>query len=95
MVEKKAAAKKSAAPKTAAKKTTGTRKAAPRRAASKDAKDTKLSASEVAEQLLDGSTKWGTGRDRDTNLANEGYDLDEIRREVQIVRGRRMANDES
>lgn len=30
--------------------------------------------------------KWGTGRDRDTRLANAGYDVEEVRRAVRKAR---------
>lgn len=53
----------------------------------------KMSVSKVAEMLLDNSRQWGTGRDRDINLANEGYDLEEIRREMSVQRGKRLEKD--
>lgn len=81
---KKTAGKKTAAKKTAAKKT------AAKKTSAKKAESDLLPASEVAELLLDGTRRWGTGRDRDTNLTKEGYDLDEVRREVTIARGKRL-----
>lgn len=80
MPEKKSVAKKTAAKKSAAK--------LPVKKTETDSD--KLSVSEVANLLLDGSRRWGTGRDRDTNLENEGYDLNEVRREVTIGRGKRL-----
>jgi hypothetical protein len=41
----------------------------------------------VAEQILGGSQKWGSGRELDERLKKEGYDVDVVRREVQRQRG--------
>jgi CW_7 repeat len=40
----------------------------------------------VAAQVLRGSRRWGTGRERDIRLAKAGYDVDAVRREVQRQR---------
>lgn len=61
----------------------------PQPASSKKSEDEKMSVDEVAVLLLDGSRKWGTGRDRDTNLASAGYDLDAVRNAVTKERARR------
>lgn len=46
----------------------------------------RLTTAEVAQMLHAGSRTWGTGRDRDTTLVNEGYDLDELREEMRKLR---------
>jgi len=81
---------KKAAKKAAAKKSA--KKAASKKASTSD---DRLSVEEVAERLDSGSRHWGTGRDRDTNLANEGYDLDEVRTAVNAARAKRMGVSES
>lgn len=92
---KKTAAKKAPAEKTPAQKAAATRAKAVKNPAKRDpnaraSDDNRLSAAEVASQILDGSRKWMSGRERDILLAQQGYDLDEIRREITIERGKRM-----
>lgn len=70
----------------------GKKTAPKKKTTAKKEESDKLSVSEVVELLLDGSRRWGTGRDRDTNLENEGYDLDELRRAISIARGKRLSN---
>lgn len=87
---KAASAKKSAAKKAVAKKEAAKKSAAKKSGAKKRA-STELSATEVAEQIVAGSNKWMSGRERDELLAKEGYDLDEVRREVTRVRAKKLA----
>lgn len=52
-----------------------------------------LTVKNVAEMLEDGSRRWGTGRDRDTNLLSEGYNLADIQAARQEVRRKRLGSD--
>lgn len=56
-------------------------------------KSKKLSVKQVGEDLDAGSRRWGTGRDRDTNLASEGYNLEEVRQAVEDARRKRLTGD--
>lgn len=48
----------------------------------------RLTPQEVADQIVAGSQKWMNGRERDILLAEQGYDLNEMRREIQYARVR-------
>lgn len=85
---KKAAAKKAPAKKAAAKKQLSS---PPKEEAVKEPK--KLSVAQVAKKLHTGSLKWGTGRDRDTNLQAEGYDLTKVRSAMQDLRREELTAD--
>ena len=88
MTTKKSVAKKAPAKKAVAKKqATPT----PKEEAVKEPK--KLSVVQVAKKLHAGSLKWGTGRDRDTNLQAEGYDLTKVRSAMQDLRREELTAD--
>lgn len=54
------------------------------------AKEEKLSVDEVGAMIDAGSRQWGTGRDVDTNLLAQGYDLYEVRAAVTKARSKRL-----
>lgn len=92
---RKAAAKKAAAEPTPAEKAAATRakaEAAPekRDPNARASESNRKTPTEVAEEIVAGSRKWLSGRERDILLAEAGYDLDEMRREVQLARVRKM-----
>lgn len=80
---KRSAAKKAPAKKAAAKKSAATKKASAKKS---------TSLTQVAEEILAGSTKWGTGREQFDTLLKEGYDPTEVRNEVHRLRVERMLN---
>lgn len=77
-VAKKTATKKSPAKKTSAKKTTS-KKALTQ---SKDSKTVTL----IAKEILNGSHRWGTGRDRVALLKKAGHDSDAVLKEYSRLR---------
>jgi hypothetical protein len=99
MVAKKTAAKKAAPKKTVAKKSVAKKTDAvsatrvdDRAPDSEPIPATQLSVvtddsvTKVSEQILRGSRRWGTGRERDIRLAKAGYDVEAVRREVRRLR---------
>lgn len=44
------------------------------------------SVTKIAEQILRGSRRWGTGSERDARLAKAGHNVDAVRREVYRLR---------
>lgn len=91
---KKTAAKKPAS-KRAAKKSTAKRAASKKASApSREDATAKRQAKlvEVAEEILGGSRKWGTGREQEHTLVAAGFDPATVRAEVQRLRVAKMTN---
>jgi len=92
---KKTAAKKSSAKKTAAKKTTAKKTAAKKTTAKKSsAKKTESGDTEtsVAQEILSGSQRWNTGRERDELVRKAGLDDAKVRAEISRLRGEELKN---